>query len=214
MQLLLQTHLFTVVFRVFLYVTNNFHVVLCRPSHKILASPLVTHSSAGRLWLAALRRWIPFLTYQWLFLGLSLIQNTTFIPPPHHNCFTALFPGPPGSAGARRELLDFMVQGEINWGRNTDHPAGRHSTSTIPHIFYGPDALPAAQPTVSRHWRQNYIYYITLISQQNNSTRKMILKIHQLWTLLDTLQNKRMWYIPEGNTDSRWMSPVAVRSCY
>jgi len=35
----------------------------------------------------------------------------------HHNRFTALFPGPPGSAGARRELLDFMVQGKINRGR-------------------------------------------------------------------------------------------------
>jgi len=35
-----------------------------------------------------------------------------------HNHFMALFPGPPGWAGARREL-DFMVQGKINWGRNT-----------------------------------------------------------------------------------------------
>jgi len=39
-----------------------------------------------------------------------------------HNRFTALFPGPPGWASARRELLDFMVQGEINRGRHTDHP--------------------------------------------------------------------------------------------
>ena len=45
----------------------------------------------------------------------------------HHNQFTALFPGPPGSAGARRELL---VQGKINRGRHTDHPAGRHSIRT------------------------------------------------------------------------------------
>jgi len=38
------------------------------------------------------------------------------ISPPqhHHNRFTALFPGPPGWAGARRELLDFMVQGKFN----------------------------------------------------------------------------------------------------
>jgi len=28
----------------------------------------------------------------------------------HHNHITALFPGPLGWAGARRELLDFMVQ--------------------------------------------------------------------------------------------------------
>ena len=32
-----------------------------------------------------------------------------------------------GWAGARRELLDFMVQGKINRGRHTDRPAGRHS---------------------------------------------------------------------------------------
>jgi len=31
--------------------------------------------------------------------------------PHHHNRFTALFLGPPGSASARRELLDCMVQG-------------------------------------------------------------------------------------------------------
>jgi len=46
-----------------------------------------------------------------------------------HNCFTALFPGPPGWAGARREL-DFMVQGKINRGRHSDHLAGRHSIRT------------------------------------------------------------------------------------
>jgi len=73
---------------------------------------------------------------------------------------TALFPGPPGWDSARRELLDFMVQGKINRGRHTDHPAGRHSiwTKQCPPppspIFYRPDALPTAQPTVSEHWRQ------------------------------------------------------------
>jgi len=48
----------------------------------------------------------------------------------HHNHFRAFSPGPPGSAGARRELLDFMVHGKINRGRLTDHPAGRHSIQT------------------------------------------------------------------------------------
>jgi len=48
----------------------------------------------------------------------------------HHNHFTALFPGPPVWAGARTELLDFMVQGKINRGRHTDHPAGHHSILT------------------------------------------------------------------------------------
>jgi len=60
--------------------------------------------------------------------------------------------------GARRELLDFLVQKKINRDRHTDHPAGRHSirTNQCPPpssrtVFYRPDALPAAQPTVSKH---------------------------------------------------------------
>jgi len=83
--------------------------------------------------------------------------------PPHYNHFTALFPGPPGWAGARRELLDFMVQGKINRGRYSELLAGRHSIRTnqcpappLP-CFYRPDALPAAQPTMSKHWRQQKI---------------------------------------------------------
>jgi len=52
----------------------------------------------------------------------------------------------PGWADARRELLDFMVQGKINKGRHTNHPTGRHSirTNQCPPppspIFYRPDA--------------------------------------------------------------------------
>ena len=45
-------------------------------------------------------------------------------------CFTALFPGSPGWASARRELLDFMVQGKTNRGRHTVDPAGHHSICT------------------------------------------------------------------------------------
>jgi len=73
-----------------------------------------------------------------------------------HNRFTALFPGPPGWAGARRELLDFMVQGKINTGKHTDHPAGRHSirTNQCPPppspIFTGRNAgCPSCHPTNS-----------------------------------------------------------------
>jgi len=62
------------------------------------------------------------------FSNVSTIWHQS--PPPHHNRFTALFPGPSGWASARRELLDFMVQGKINRGRHTDHPYGRHSIRT------------------------------------------------------------------------------------
>jgi len=56
------------------------------------------------------------------------------------------------------------MQGKINRCRHTDNPAGRHSIRTNQRppppspIFYRPDALPAAQPTVSKHWRQAYLH--------------------------------------------------------
>jgi len=59
--------------------------------------------------------------WKYLLFTLCLFIATSY----HHNRFTALFPGPPGWAGARREPLVFMVQGNINRGRHTDHPAGR-----------------------------------------------------------------------------------------
>ena len=62
----------------------------------------------------------------------------------------ALYPGAPGWAGARRELLDFMVQRKINRGRHTDHPAGRHSIWTNqypPPLHHPPIFLQAGCPS-------------------------------------------------------------------
>jgi len=98
-----------------------------------------------------------------------------------HNRLTALSPGPPRWAGARTELLDFIIiiiiiiirfvksqnVKRLPWykGRLTEAdtptirlgatPSGLTSAHLhhLP-IFYRPDALPAAQPTVSKHWRQ------------------------------------------------------------
>ena len=67
---------------------------------------------------------------EWLVKDAHHCTVNVSAPQPHHNHFTALFLGPPGWACARRELLDFMVQGKINRGRHTDHPAGRHSIRT------------------------------------------------------------------------------------
>ena len=97
----------------------------------------------------------------------------------HHNRFTALFPGPPGWADARRELLDFMVQGKINNGRHTDHLDGHHSISTKQcppppsPIFYRPDALPTTQPTVLKHWGNECFYIRVYLHSFCNSHRRL-----------------------------------------
>jgi len=61
----------------------------------------------------------------------------------------------PAETGARREFLDFMMQGKINRGRHTDHPAGRHCIRTnqcppppSPHIFTG--RMPFLPPNQQR----------------------------------------------------------------
>ena len=66
----------------------------------------------------------------------------------------ALFQGPPVWAGARRELLDFMMQRKINGGRHTDHLAGRHSIRTnqcpsppSPHPIFFTGRMPFLPPS-------------------------------------------------------------------
>jgi len=87
-------------------------------------------------------------------------------PPPHrtaphrtapHHVLRPFFWDHPAEP-VPEENFSTLVQGKINGGRHTDHPAGRHSSRTnqcppppSSHIFYGPDALPATQPTVSKH---------------------------------------------------------------
>ena len=61
-----------------------------------------------------------------LMIFSSILSQTTTTPQPFYGPFF----GTPGVAGARRELLDFMVQGQINRSRHTDHPVGHHSIRT------------------------------------------------------------------------------------
>ena len=46
----------------------------------------------------------------------------------------------------------------ISWNICKSAPRSRQITMPIPHhsVFYRPDALPAAQPTASKHWRHNW----------------------------------------------------------
>jgi len=48
----------------------------------------------------------------------------------HTTVLLPFFPGPPAWGGARRELLDSMLQWNINSGRHTDQPDGCDSIRT------------------------------------------------------------------------------------
>jgi len=106
----------------------------------------------------------------------------------HHHTTTFLwpFPGPPRWAGARRELLDCMVQGKINRGRHTDLPAGRHSiwtnqcSSPLSHIPFFTSWKPFLTPNQqcqstegnSKHWRQQHQTTHTYIHNNKNNASK------------------------------------------
>ena len=104
-----------------------------------------------------------------LWKGLSMASNM-----PHkytvqythtHTRLIAPFPGLPGWAGTRKVkpiwilLKQETVNGSgISWAICKSAPCSRQITTPAPHhsVFYRPDALPAAQPTASKHWRPQY----------------------------------------------------------
>ena len=55
-------------------------------------------------------------------------------------------------------------------------PHSRQITTPVPHhsIFYGPDALPDAQSTVSKHWRQFDCTVFELCEQTDKQRRRQI----------------------------------------
>ena len=96
-------------------------------------------------------------------LGKSVEQHN--IHTHTHTRLTALFPGLPGWAGTRKVkpvwilLKQETVSGSgsgISWAICKSASRSRQITMPVPHhsVFYRPDALPAAQPTASKHWRQ------------------------------------------------------------
>ena len=80
----------------------------------------------------------------------------------HTHPFNGPFPGLPRWAGTRKVtpiwilLKQETVSGsDISWAIFKSVPRSRQITMPTPHhsVFYRPDALPAAQPTASKHWR-------------------------------------------------------------
>ena len=96
-----------------------------------------------------------------------------------HTSLTALFPGLPVWAGTREVkpiwilLKQETVSGSgISWAICKSAPRSRQTTMPAHHhsVFYRPDALPATQPTASKHWRKcsslaNFVIVVIIIKQ-------------------------------------------------
>ena len=120
--------------------------------------------------------------YLCLYLPPAICLNTVQHPPPGHTHtrthtrLTALFPGVPRWAGTRKvKPIWILLKQETVSGSGilASSACSRQTTTPAPHhsAFYRPDALPAAQPTASKHWstgqykllqsREQYISTIT-----------------------------------------------------
>jgi len=84
-----------------------------------------------------------------------------------HTCLSALFPGLPRWVGTRKVkpmwilLKQETVSGSgISWAIYKSAPCSRQPHQhPITLFFYRPDALPAAHPTASKHWRFDWLIH-------------------------------------------------------
>ena len=92
------------------------------------------------------------------------IWNSTYT---HTHPFNGPFPGLPRWAGTRKVKPIWILlkqetvsgSGSISWVICKSASRSKQITMPTPHysLFYRPDALPAAQPTASKHWRHKII---------------------------------------------------------
>ena len=101
------------------------------------------------------------LCVSWLSLMSNACHSLCFSAYYYYTCLTAFFPGLPGWGGTRKVKpiwiwlkQETMSGSGISWAICKSSPRSRQITTPAPHhsVFYRPDALPAAQPTVSKHW--------------------------------------------------------------
>jgi len=101
------------------------------------------------------------------YVDLLFVRSTVFVwireTLLHTSVQLPFCPGLPGWAGTRKVrpiwilLKQETVSGSgISWAVCKFAPRCRQITTPAPHhsVFYRPDALPATQPTASKHWRQ------------------------------------------------------------
>ena len=116
-----------------------------------------------------------------------------------HTCLTALCPGLPRWASTRKVkpiwilLKQETVSGSgISWAICKSASRSRQISMPAPHhsVFYRQDALPDAQPTASKHWRE----------KQQNGKLNSICTHH-----CQTMCNHKVWHnqkhLPVSNAD-------------
>ena len=128
-----------------------------------------------------------------------------------HTRLTALFLGLPGWASTRKVkpiwilLKQETVSGSgISWAICKSASRSKQITMPVPHhsVFYMPDALPAAQPTASKHWRLFSIFdnnaEILSISETKFHNSSILVSLHLTFSSLNSVPSV-LWHHLLGN---------------
>jgi len=101
----------------------------------------------------------------------------------------ALCLGLPGWAGTRKVKLIWILLNQetvngsdISWAICIFAPCPRQITMPTPHhsVLCRPDALPATQPTVSKHWRQFYAHQNDILSCTTKTNQQRLSVVYQI----------------------------------
>jgi len=79
-----------------------------------------------------------------------------WLPYHHHHTSPVLWPffhDHPGELVQEENFWTLWCKGRLTEADTPTNRTKQCPPPPFPHIFYRPDALPAAQPTVSKHWR-------------------------------------------------------------
>jgi len=136
----------------------------------------------------------------------------------------ALCLGLPGWAGTReaKPIWILLKQREgkwqwhsgISWAICNSALRSRQITMPAPHhsVFYRPDALPVAQPTVSKHWRQQSATTSKLNGIQQFATSLITMRIHMAHRMSVTCHQLEMTFpkVQSAHVQFRHMTNVSV----
>ena len=133
----------------------------------------------------------------------SLLGNFTTTTHAHtHICLMTLCTGLPGWTATRKvkPIWILLKQEKVNdsgisWAICKSAPRSRQITMPAPHhsVLYRPDALPAAQPTASKHWRQD---------NNNNNTNHDIVYGAVITTKVIAVHLMKADWVPSGQVNN------------
>jgi len=135
-----------------------------------------------------------------------------------HTHLTALFLRLPRCAGTRKAKPIWILLKQktvtssvISWATCKSAPCSRQTNTPAPHhsVFYRPNALPAIQPTASKHWRQ--MLHLNMLNKLECSHHLATMAVYcNIWlrnlSFLDF--HSKLYHFRCTMLDLVWMLPV------